>query len=104
MADTDQAVELPALKVARDLLAHEAYPDPVVCLVDLDPVTATFYVEQWAYALLGKWNLSLAEERDSPDDVDGQIATMLQSVAEACGMLDAALVLLGVLPDEAVPE
>lgn len=98
------APELPALAIARDLLAHEQYPAPEDCLPDLDPITALFYVEQWGYALLAMWAGFLSEERDDDGEDDGQRAQVLTAIGEACGMLDAACATMGVLPPEAADK
>lgn len=104
MSDTTTTPELPALRIARDLLAHEHYPAPEDCLPDLDVATALFYVEQWAYALLAMWAGYLSDETDVDEDAEPQLASVLETIGQVCGMLDAACVTVGVLPPEAADK
>lgn len=103
MADV-HAPELPALKIARDLLAHDMYPAPEECLNDLDAITALFYVEQWAEALLAQWAVYLGNTEGTDDEPPEQAVQAYEVLGDVAGRLVAACVLMGLLPPEAQPQ
>ena len=103
MADTD-VTELPALGTARTELAAGQYPAPEDCLRDLDPITGLFYVEQWVYECLRIWALNAAAVEDEDPAVVAQVGEALEAIGLACGNLDAACVLMGLLPPEAADK
>jgi hypothetical protein len=101
--DTEVA-ELPALDAARTELATFMFPAPEDCVGDLTPITGLFYVEQWAYALLARWIDASATAADEDTDVQTQVAQALTGIGEACGNLDAACALMGIVPPEAADK
>jgi hypothetical protein len=98
------APELPALDRARTELAAGQFPAPEDCLNDLDPITGLFYVEQWAYDLLRIWAANAGAAEDEDAAAQEQIAQALEAIGMACGNLDAACALMGILPPEAADK
>jgi hypothetical protein len=90
------------MEMARSELAREMYPSPEDMIPELSPLAALFFTEQCAVELLKHYITSLeGEDQDALDTSEG-IGKALEAIAQALGMLDAACVAMGILPDEAI--
>ena len=96
------ADELDPQQTARDELADNMVPTPDDLLDNIGPFGLMWYLEQLAYYVMNQWTAFLvaAAKDDVPDGSEPVQA--LAAIADAVGHIDGALVLLKMLPDEAV--
>lgn len=83
-------------------LAEAMVPAPEFALEDQSVPAQLYYTEQLAYHCMANLTAQLAGEVGNDDIEQSDLPRVLQAVSEAVGLLDGALALLGVLPDEAV--
>jgi hypothetical protein len=92
---------LDAQQLAKDELAEAMFPAPEDFLNDVGPLAQLYYVEQLAYQVMGNFAAMLANAPGGSPEDGSEPVQALSAIAEACGNLDAACVLLSILPAEA---
>lgn len=88
-------------EVARTELAESMIIAPPDLLGDIGPMGQLFYLEQMIWHVLSGWTgmLAVADGDDVPDDSEPVRA--LAALTLAAGQVDAACVLVSLLPPEA---
>ena len=76
-------------------------PTPDDILSELSPLAQLYFVEQLAYGLLHAWAARIAADVGTPEEAPEGVVQALDAVGIAAGNLDAALILMGVLPEDA---
>lgn len=95
------ATETDAQQLAVNELAAATVPTPDDLLGDVGPLAQVFYLEQLAYAVMRAYTAMLSASDDDAMPDDSEPVRALAALGEACGNLDAACILLSILPPEA---
>lgn len=86
------------LEMAKLELAEAMVPTPEDLLGDVGPLAQLYYTERLLYVLLGMWTGMIAEDTTSGLDADSPPVKAQQAIALAAGNIDAACILLDILP------
>lgn len=90
-------------EIAEAELAQAVVPTPDDLLGDVGPTTQLFYLERTAYTVLGNWAAMLSGDEAADLGEADELTRAMNALAEVCGLLDGACVMVGLLPDEALP-
>jgi hypothetical protein len=90
------------LEMAKHELAADMVPSPDDIMDDLSPLGQLYFAEQTVYECLKRYTAALSEEATEVTDTSEGAGKALVAISEAAGMLDVAMVEMGMLPAEAV--
>lgn len=92
---------LDTMEMARAELAKAMVPTPEDLLDGMGPLGVLFYAEQTVVEAFKLLVFFASESADDPDAEEGDLPRVIEAVGMALGQLDAACILLGILPPEA---
>jgi len=89
------------MEEAKADLSTNMVPTPEDVLGDVGPVGQLYYAERLLYVVYGMFAGLLANDAVEQPDDDSPPVKALAAIGMACGNLDAACIVMGILPPEA---
>lgn len=102
MTDTASTgeVEQDANEMAQGELAANTVPTPDDVLQDVGPLAVLWYARELTYYAVKSWAAQLSADEAGDVDQDSELAQALGGISLAAGNLDAACILVSLLPPD----